>query len=223
MISKSTFKFLKDLKANNNKPWFDANRTAYDAARSEYFELVAQVINALEKIDPKIAAAQLEAKKCVSRINRDIRFSKDKSPYKTNFGAMLNCDGKKGVNAGYYLHLEHGDCFVAAGIYMPDAKQLAAIRQEIDYNFAAFKKIVQSKTFLANTDKGLYAYESLVRPPKGYSEDNPALEYLKMKGFIATRKISEQALSTTQGVKDIAAAFKAMKDVVAFLNAAIEE
>jgi uncharacterized protein (TIGR02453 family) len=222
MITKQTLKFLKDLKANNNKVWFDANRASYDLAKENYLNFIDAIILELCKVDPAIAAADLTAKKCVTRINRDVRFSKDKSPYKTNFGAMINKDGKKGMGSGYYVHIEDGSCFVAGGMYMPMPPQLAKIRQEIDYNFKEFDKIVSNKIFHNNTDNGLQSYEQLVRPPKGYTDDNPALEYLKMKGFIATKAISVNEIQDADGIKVAKNAFKAIKPLVDFLNRAVD-
>jgi uncharacterized protein (TIGR02453 family) len=222
MITKQTIKFLKDLKANNHKTWFDANKKVYEVARANYLEFVDALIIELGKIDPSIAQAELTAKKCVTRINRDVRFSKDKSPYKTNFGAMINKDGKKGMGAGYYIHVEDGNCFVAGGMYMPMPPQLAKIRQEIDYNFKEFDKIVSSKIFHNNTDKGVFAYKQLSRPPKGYTEENPALKYLKMKGFIATKLISINDIQTAAGIKVAVSSFKVVRPLVDFLNRAVD-
>jgi uncharacterized protein (TIGR02453 family) len=222
MITKQTLKFLKDLKANNNKVWFDANRAAYDLAKENYLGFIDAIIVELSKIDPAIAAAELTAKKCVTRINRDVRFSTNKNPYKTNFGAMINKDGKKGMGSGYYVHLEDEACFVAGGTYMPLPPQLAKIRQEIDYNFKEFDKIVTNKIFHTSTDKGLESYEQLVRPPKGYTEDNQALAYLKLKGFIATKSITINEIQSTDGIKVAKSAFKAIKPLVDFINRAID-
>jgi len=148
MVQASTIQFLKDLKKNNNKPWFDLNRKRYEEAKTDFANFVQQVIDAHSKKDKTISA--LKAKDCMFRINRDVRFSKDKSPYKTNFGASINKGGKKAFStAGYYFHLEPGQCFVGGGIYQPMPDELKKVRQEIDYNFKDFTKIIQSKKFKA--------------------------------------------------------------------------
>ena len=146
MLQSTTIQFLKALKKHNNKTWFDAHREEYEAARKDFAGLIQQVIDQHGKKDAGIR--NLVAKDCLFRINRDIRFSKDKTPYKTNFGASINTAGKKGINsAGYYFHLEPGQSFVGGGIWMPDAAALQQVRQEIDYNLADFKKIIQAKKF----------------------------------------------------------------------------
>jgi uncharacterized protein (TIGR02453 family) len=221
MLQNTTLTFLKDLKKNNNKPWFDINRKRYQAAKDDFASFVGHLITATAKQDATIA--NLEVKQCVFRINKDIRFSKDKSPYKTNMGTSLNKGAKKIAAAGYYLHVEPGQSFVAGGMYMPDATQLAKIRQEIDYNLPAFKKIVTNKK-IQTLFNGLSKEEGvLVRPPKGYEADNPAIEYLKHKHFIFTMPLPDSLLTHTTLVTTIANYFKTMQPLIYFLNAAMEE
>ena len=143
MLRLSTLKFLKDLKKNNNKPWFDAHRKEYEAAKIDFATFIQAVIDKHSKSDPTIKSTV--AKDCMFRINRDVRFSKDKSPYKTNMGAYINRGGKKSVFAGYYFHCEPGQCFVGGGLWMPMPPELNKVRQEIDYNLDAFIKIMTSK------------------------------------------------------------------------------
>ena len=218
MLQASTIKFLKALKKNNNKPWFDKNRSSYEAAKADFASLVQQVIDQHSKKDPSIK--NLAAKSCMFRINRDIRFSKDKSPYKTNFGASINAKGKSAWDfAGYYIHIEPGACFVGGGLYMPPADVLKSIRQEIDYNLPAFKKIVTSKKFKAVYGGLAMDKEYLLsRVPKGYEADNPAAEYLKLKSFIATQKISDADLVSENLVKKIVTAFDALQPLLKFIN-----
>ena len=141
MLQKSTVQFLRDLKKNNSKEWFDTNRKKYESAKNDYEALVGDVIKQLSKTDESIA--HLEPKQCVFRINRDVRFSKDKSPYKTNMGMYFSKGGKKSFYAGYYFHLQPGGSFVAGGLWMPMPPELKKVRQEIDYNWEEFKKIVE--------------------------------------------------------------------------------
>jgi uncharacterized protein (TIGR02453 family) len=220
MIQPHVFKFLKDLKKNNEKTWFDANRKQYENAKADFQIFVSGLIKQVATFDPTVA--HLTAKDCMFRINRDVRFSKDKSPYKTNFGTSLSKGGKKVSTAGYYLHIEPSQCFIAGGLYMPDAPQLAQIRQEIDYNFATFKKIVTNKTFTKYFASGVHSESKLSRPPKGYDDTNPAIEFLKLKGFIVTNNITDAALQDKNATKEIAEQFAVMKPLIDFLNAATE-
>lgn len=222
MLQAATVKFLKDLKKNNNKPWFDNNRKSYEAAKADFAAFVQKVIDLHGKKDPTIK--NLLAKDCMFRINRDVRFSKDKSPYKTNFGASINKGGKKAwTSAGYYFHFEPGGCFAGGGLYIPPPEELRKVRQEIDYNYAAFKKIIGNKKF-----KSLYgdldtsAEFKLSRVPKGYEPDNPAAEYLKLKSYIAMVKFSDADLTSSGLAKKTAAAFEALQPLIEFINQSVE-
>ena len=222
MLQISTIKFLKDLKKNNNKPWFDANRKQYEAAKTDFAAFIQQVIDALGKKDASIA--HLTAKDCLFRINRDVRFSKDKSPYKTNMGAFINAGGKKSNLAGYYFHCEPGACFAGGGMYMPMPPELSKIRQEIDYNLADFKKIIGSKKFkTVYGDLDRDAEYTLSRVPKGYEPTNPAGDYLKLKSYVATYKVPDASLTSKTLVKEVVAAFEALQPLILFLNEAVGE
>jgi uncharacterized protein (TIGR02453 family) len=220
MLQSSTIKFLQRLKKNNNRPWFEANRKSYEAAKTDYSSLVDTLIAGIAKFDAPIG--ELKAKDCMFRINRDVRFSKDKSPYKTNMGASFSGGGKKADEAGYYFHCEPGASFVGGGIYMPQAPTLAKIRQEIDYNFDAFKKITDNKSFKKYFPKGLEVSDMLSRPPKGYDESNPAIHYLKMKSFFVSAPFADTALVEKNTSKEIIKAFEVMKPLIDFLNHAVE-
>ncbi|HEX8517433.1 MAG TPA: DUF2461 domain-containing protein, partial [Bacteroidia bacterium] len=139
MIQRSTLEFLAKLKKNNTKDWFDKNRKEYDSAKENYKEFLAELILNISKFDP--AVKSLEPKDCMFRINRDIRFSNDKTPYKTNIGASIAPGGKKSDSAGYYIHIQPGASFLAGGVWHPEPPQLNAIRQEIDYNMDEFRKL----------------------------------------------------------------------------------
>jgi uncharacterized protein (TIGR02453 family) len=219
MLQKNTIAFLKELKQNNNKPWFDTNRPKYENAKEDFAQLITEIILATGKFDSGIGA--LTSKDCTFRLNRDIRFSKDKTPYKTNLGAGFNAGGKSAINAGYYLHIQPGNSFVGGGFWMPAADVLSKIRQEVDYNFADFKKIIGNKSFKNNFIEGLEKGNSLVRPPKGYTEDNPAIEYLKLKSFVVTKPLKDADIISPSLVKDVAAIFKSMQPFLQFLNDAI--
>ncbi len=221
MLQNTTLKFIGELKENNNKDWFESNRKQYESAKENFGETVNELIAGLSKKDEDIAT--LTAKDCMFRINRDVRFSKDKSPYKTNFGASINRGGKKSFFAGYYFHCEPGKSFAGGGLWMPETEHLKKIRQEIDYNWEDFKKIIKSKSFV-NTYGDLNKNEeaTLNREPKGYDKMNPAIEYIKLKCWIATKPIADADLTGTGATKKILSAFNALLPLIKFLNRAIE-
>ena len=221
MISPSTIKFLKDLKKNNNKPWFDANRERYDGARQDFERFVALVIREMGKFDPDIK--ELQTKDCIFRINRDIRFSKNKTPYKTNLSASLDRGGKKSIYAGYYFHLEPGKSFVAGGIWMPMAPELKKIRQEIDYCLPDLLHILNDKKFKAAFG-GLEttAETSLTNVPRGYEKTNPAAPFLKLKSLLVSREVPDASLGKPSLLKETVAAFRSMHPLIAFINKALE-
>src|SRR5579871_969467 len=194
MLQASTIKFLKDLKKNNNKPWFEKNKSVFIAAKEDAENLVGQVIEGLGKIDADIAP--LQPKDCTYRIYRDVRFSQDKTPYKVHFGAYLNKGGKKTPTAGYYLHWEPGKSMIGGGLWMPMAPDLNKVRQEIDYNFEEWSKIVGNRSFKKFFPDGLEREDVLSRPPKGYDDENPAIEFLKLKSFIVTRTLTDEEVQS---------------------------
>jgi len=220
MLQAATLRFLKDLKKNNNKPWFDAHRKIYESAKIDFTGFVQTVIDRHAKSDPTIKS--ITAKDCMFRINRDIRFSKDKSPYKTNMGAYINRGGKKSLFGGYYFHCEPGGSFVGGGLWMPMPPELNKVRQEIDYNFEAFKKIINSKKF-----KSVYKDLShdpeyvLSRVPKGYEPGNPAAEYLKMKSFVSLTSLKDSDLTSKDLAKKTTTAFEALQPLIEFINESI--
>lgn len=221
MLQSSTIKFLKDLKKNNNKPWFDTHRNEYEKAKNDFERFIGEVIDRHGKSDTTIKS--LVAKNCLFRINRDVRFSKDKSPYKTNFGASINKGGKKAMTAGYYFHLEPGQCFTGGGIWMPMPEDLKKVRQEIDYNLPEFRKIIGSKKFKSvYGDISRDAEYSLSRVPKGYDPDNPAAEYLKLKSYLAMINIKDSELTSKELLKKTVISFGALQPLVEFINHAIE-
>jgi uncharacterized protein (TIGR02453 family) len=221
MLQSASIKFLKDLKKNNNKPWFDAHRKQYDSAKADFAQFVQAIIDGHAKNDPSIK--NLVAKDCMFRINRDVRFSKDKSPYKSNFGASINKGGKKSMQAGYYFHFQPGESFGGGGLYVPMPEDLRKVRQEIDYNLADFKKIINArafKTIYGDLDRS--AEFILSRVPKGYEPDNPAAEYLKFKSLIAMFPVKDADLTSKDLVKKTVAGFAALQPLITFLNNAIE-
>lgn len=222
MLNPATLNFLKDLRNNNHKEWFDENRKLYESAKSDFLYFVQQVIDEFSKIDNSFQF--VKAKDCIFRINRDIRFSNDKSPYKTNFGAFITKNGKKPMNlAGYYFHLEPGNSFAGGGIYMPMPPELKKIRAAIDVNFPEFLQIIQNKKF-KNVFSGLDIEPELMltRVPKGFETDNPAAEYLKFKSFTAVVNLSDEQLQSNNLLSKTIEIFAALKPLNDFLNNALK-
>lgn len=222
MLQPATLQFLKDLQKHNNKPWFDENRHRYDAAKTDFLQFTDEVIKVFGKKDANIAS--LSARECIFRINRDIRFSKDKTPYKRNLAVSLNKGGKKSVLAGYYFHLEPGNnSFIGGGVWQPMPADLQKVRQEIDYNLKDFQKILNAKNFKTiygglSEEEGI----ALSRVPKGYEADNPAAEYLKLKSFITMTNISDKELTDKGLLKQTVQAFETIQPLINFLNEALE-
>ncbi len=222
MLQESTIQFLKRLKKNNNKDWFEKNRPLYLDAKTDFEQLSSAVIKKFGVVDQSIA--HLEPKDCMFRINRDVRFSKNKSPYKTNISIYLSKGGKKSAYAGYYFHCEPGNSFVAGGIWMPEAQELKKIRQEIDYNLENFKGILHTKKFRSAFQSLDQSKENILsRPPKGYDQENPAIEYLKFKSFIATTAINDTELTSRNLVNKLTSHFEVLKPLVDFCNQALDE
>jgi uncharacterized protein (TIGR02453 family) len=223
MLQQSTLKFLKDLKKNNTREWFEKNRKSYESAREDFAALVDNVIKQLGKKEPGIAS--MTAKECVYRINRDVRFSKNKAPYKNNLAASIIPGGKKSINAGYYIQIQPGgESFIGGGRYMVEPLELKKIRQEIDYSWEEFNKIIHNKKFVACYGK-LERGEgmALSREPKGYEKDNPAIEYIKLKSFVATVSLSDEDLVSKDLVKKITTALETLQPLIIFLNRALNE
>lgn len=223
MIRQTTLQFLKDLKKNNKKEWFDVNRKRFENARDNFEDFTGDIIKRISRFDETIA--YLQPKNCTFRQNRDVRFSKDKSPYKINMGMYISKGGKKGFQPGYYFHLEPGDkSMVAGGLWMPMAPELKKVRQEIDYNWNEFSSILQNKKFVKTYgDLQRSSDVSLTRPPKDYEVDNPAIEYIKLKSLIASLKITDKELISTDLSKKVAGYFETLKPLIGFLNKAVED
>lgn len=221
MLEPQTLKFLSQLKKNNNKPWFDSHRIQYEAAKIDFSNFIQLVIDTVQKSDTTITG--LTSKECQFRINRDIRFSKDKRPYKENFGAFICRGGKKSIYAGYYFHLAPGNSFIGGGLWQPEPENLKKVRQEIDYNWDEFQSILKNKNFKKNYGD-LYKGEdvSLSRMPKGYEEDNPAIDYLKLKSLIAETKIADEDLTKSALHKRTVAAFEALQPLLNFINRSLD-
>jgi uncharacterized protein (TIGR02453 family) len=181
---------------------------------------VASVIKGISKT--QVEFGDLLPKQCTFRMNRDVRFSKNKEPYKCNFGASLKIGGKKSAYAGFYFHAQPGQNFVGGGLWMPDAPILSKIRQEIDFGFVDFKKAISNKKFMTAYPNGLSTEFKLVNIPKGYSPENEAAEYLKLKSFTAITSISDKELLSSDATKLVVEKLIALKPFVDFLNRTVD-
>jgi uncharacterized protein (TIGR02453 family) len=220
MVQTSTLQFLAELKLHNEKSWMDANRPAYLAAKADIEQLAAIFIQKVGEFDSSIA--NLQAKDCTFRINRDIRFSNDKAPYKTNMAIYLSRGGKKSPFAGYYLHIEPQKSFLAGGVWMPEADKLKKIRQEIDYNWQDFNAIISNPAFVQTLGALEKSEEtSLSRPPKGYTIDHPGIDYLKLKSFIATSSLSDAQITQPSVIATIVKTAQTLHPLIQFLNVAL--
>ena len=220
-ISKNTFHFLKDLKENNNRDWFLENKPRFEEAKKEFEVFIDHLIGEITKYDGSIG--HHHAKDCIFRIYRDVRFSKDKSPYKTHLGAHITSAAKRSEihsRAGYYIHIGPGESMLAGGAYLPQGDWLKAIRQEISYNAADLKKILNDEKFKTyfNGMEG----EQLKRAPKGYEPDHPEIELLKYKSFLATNKCTDKQVTSKDFLSHSANAFKALYPFDQFLNKAMD-
>lgn len=218
MIQQETLSFLTELAQNNHKEWMDANRKRYETAKENVLELTEQLLTGLIEMGLDLMA--LTAKQCLFRINRDIRFSANKSPYKNNFGISISPNGRKAKEPGYYLHIEPGNSFVGGGMWMPDREQLRKIRQEIDYSWDEFNKIIHQAQF----EQTFQTIESpsLIRPPKGYNADHPGIEFLKLKSFTVGRSLTDQEILDPHLAQNLLSVYGNMRPFIDFLNLALD-
>lgn len=212
----TALKFLKQLAKNNNKEWFDTNRKTYEVAKAEFENILKAIVAKSETFDKELVG--MDVRKSMFRINRDIRFSKDKSPYKLNMGATLNPGGKKEMGAGYYIHVQPGKSFLAGGCYMPPPEVLASIRQEIDYNTKEFKSILNAKDFKTYFKELSDEGDKLKTAPKGYAKDHPELSLLQHKHFIVVHYLKDEQLLDKNFPTYAAKVFKAMYPLNLFLR-----
>jgi uncharacterized protein (TIGR02453 family) len=219
LITKATFDFLNSLKKNNNREWFQANKKKYDAARGEFLDLVTVVLKEIHVFDPEIGS--ISPKDAIFRIYRDVRFSNDKSPYKTHMGAYFVKGGKQSGNAGYYFHLDPGGSFAAGGIWQPMPDKLKAVRMEIFENPDEFRSIIQDNFFVETF--GVIEGEKLKVPPKGFPKEFPEIEWLKYKSYTVFRNIPDETILGNYLFEEIVRAFRLMKPFNQFINLAFDQ
>jgi uncharacterized protein (TIGR02453 family) len=213
MLEKST-EFLRILKKNNDRTWFNDNKKLYTEAKQEFEHITELLIHEVSRYDRSIAG--LTPKDCVFRIFRDVRFSADKSPYKTNFGAFLVPGGRKSVRAGYYIHIEPGESFVAGGIYMPPAPMLKAVRSNIVEHIDEFLEIINEPKL--KKQFGELSGEKLKKPPQGFPKDFPNVELLKFKSYGLIKMVSDLDIKQEHFVKEVVDLFRLMQPFITFLN-----
>jgi len=217
MIHKKTLDFLDLLSENNNREWFAENKQVYEEAKADLLVMIAELIKEFSSIDPQYAA-DTEPKKALMRIYRDVRFSKNKDPYKKNYGIAFDVKGYGPNTPSYYLHLQPGSCFFGVGFWQPETQTLKMIREEIDYNASEFLSIIEANEF-----KKIYTIsqeDKLKKAPKGYEIDHPQIELLKLKSFIAIYKIADAEFFKPSIVNKLKTAFEIIQPFVLFLRKA---
>lgn len=212
-------KFLETLSQNNNKTWMDANRDWYLKIRENLLADVEVILQGVTQWEPLLSG--FKAKDCVFRQNRDVRFSANKDPYKTNLAAYFSVGGKKSSGPGYYLHIQPGGSFIAGGIWMPPADVLKKIRQEIDYSGKEFLSVLEVPEF-KKTFGGLQG-DTLKTSPKGYESDHPFIELLKFKSFIVSTPLQDSMIADGSFKNHTIEVFRQMKPFHDFLNRAAED
>lgn len=209
--------FLEKLQKHNAKDWFDEHREEYEAAHSDFENLAESIIAETAKFDPLVE--RIEPKKAIARMHRDMRFAKNKPPYHTAFRLNLLPEREQTRTASYYLHYEPGNIFMGGGLMGAPAEAVKKVRQEIDHNWKEFQKLLSQKAFSDCFDDLQKGEEhSLKRPPRGYQADNPAIEYLKLKDFVARRRVRNDQITPTELVKEAVQSFKAVKPLLEFIN-----
>lgn len=221
MIQKHTLDFLTQLKKNNSKEWFHDHQAEYKKAKADVEQMGSEIIDQLGAIDNDLRKRDVQVKKCFKRINRDIRFSADKSPYKTNFFAIFNPHGYKSEHASYYMHIEPNNSFVGGGVYMPPTPTLNMFRKEIAYELEEWESLIHSTAFKEAFPNGIESPSELKTAPKGFDIESPAIQYLRMKGFFTMRKLTDQEITSEKAISIIIESYKAVSPVVKFLNRAL--
>lgn len=216
-IKISTLNFLSKLEINNNRDWFNENKNLYVDAQQNFITVVDDIIQGISNFDGSVE--KLEAKSCVFRIYKDTRFSKDKTPYKTNMGASLAEKGTKTLShAGYYIHLQPGQSFLAGGVYMTETANLKLIRQKISSESEEFLNILNNKSFKNNLElRG----DRLVKIPQGFDKEDPMADYLKYKQFTVFHQLTDEDVLDKKFAEKAVNIFKEIYPFNQFLNEAL--
>ena len=218
-MKKVILSFLKELEKNNNRDWFHANKPMFEDAKVAFEEFINSLIPAIAKFDESVK--MITAKESIFRIYRDVRFAKDKSPYKTNFGAFIAKGGKKNHGPGYYFHMEPGNCMISGGIWMPSTDVMKKVRQEIYYNIKEFKSILEKKAF-REYYSGIDDWDRQKLVPKEFPKDFQDIELLKNRSFTVSHPLSEKQLYSSDLFDYVIRGYKVMQPYNAFLGRATE-
>jgi uncharacterized protein (TIGR02453 family) len=213
-ITKSTFQFLQDLKNNNTREWFHANKKRYDSVKSDFEETIKELIGSIGEFENMTG---VEVKHCNYRIARDVRFTNDKAPYKSWLSASFSEGGRKSGRMDFYLHISEEDSFLGGGMWSPTPEQLAKLRQEIDYNAAELKAIIYDTNFVKTF--GESQGETVKSAPKGYSKENPEIELLRKKQMFFWHKFSKEEVCSADFVNKVTEIAKTLKPFLDYLNA----
>ena len=222
MIKQTSLNFLKELKKNNSREWFEQNKLIYQAYKDDIIFFTENLLLELAKLDLSIANTNLVPKKCLTRVNRDLRFSKDKTPYKNYVLVVFNKNAPHGNTAGYFIHIEPGNCMVGGGIWQTTPEFLKKIRKEISYSYEEINGIISNKQFQDIFPSGIQGQSKLKKFTDFSEEREPVIELLKMKGFCTKELISDNVLTSPEAVKIISNYFKTTKPLIEYLNKAIE-
>ncbi|PKQ68728.1 hypothetical protein BZG01_03145 [Labilibaculum manganireducens] len=214
MLSNSIYEFLLELRENNNRDWFHANKKKYDKAKKDFELFVELSIEQIKVIDPDLSG--LNAKDCIFRIFRDVRFSENKQPYKTHFGAFLSKNGRKSKYGGYYIHIEPGGSFLGGGCYMPAPNVLKAIREEIFHNPLEFQEIITNKEFSSHFPE-MYG-EKLKTAPRGYPKDFEYIDLLNFKNYAVGKMVPDRIVLSEQFSDEILECFTSLRTLNTYLN-----
>ncbi|URM37254.1 DUF2461 domain-containing protein [Flavobacterium anhuiense] len=221
MLTKESLQFLDDLKKNNNREWFQDNKKRYEVFKKDYHQLVSDFLDVMKPLDPSLEL--LEIKDCTFRINRDIRFSKDKSPYKSHLGVWMSAGAKGANRSGYYVHIEKGGSFIAGGFYSPDAEELKKVRKEIAFFYDDLQEILNDKNFKKEFGSlDVNENNSLKSMPRGYEKDHPAIEFLKLKSFTASQTYDISEVTKKDFVKKMSEKLITLKPLNDFINRALD-
>lgn len=212
LLQKPVFEFLKKIKKNNNRVWFNQHKDIY---LEQYQSVVHFADLLIAKMNQHDNIETPSGKKAVFRIYRDVRFSKDKSPYKSHFGLHLS-RATKLLRGGYYLHIEPGKCFVGGGFWEPNPDDLKHIREQIAGDPTPLRNIIKSKSFKKNFEK--LEGEKLVFAPKGFAKDHPAADLLRYKQFLVSKPISDSVLTSPKGMEEVVKAFRAMRPFFDYMS-----
>lgn len=217
---KPAFEFLAALEKHNNKAWFDVHRGEYEAAKACFEDYVNLFIDEFRSVED---FADLAAKECLFRINRDVRFSKDKSPYKTNFGASIALGGKQSRRMPYYINLQPGNnSLLAGGLYMPMPEQIIRVRAAIARDSAPLRKILNGKTFVKVFGNLMEEGGGRLKTaPKGYSRDHPDLDLLQFKQWAVMHALTDAEMLAPDLMKRTLETFKVLKPLNDWLNAVL--